>query len=343
MRPLTRLVRSLLLMKELGATEMKTLRSFLYGVLLIAFGSLHSQVAAQTAEQGDLIHACADQEGVLRMVAVSAPCPAGQTSLLLQKWSPPDAPKPDDDSKGGKQTCSSDSKQLSDLEQRVKKLEDSPEGSLGKSRVTAPFEVVNRSGKRIFYVDDGIAALYNTGGKDVAWISASPSGGNFIAQSTSGSLITTLGASGQTAGLTVAEDGKNRLEIARRPDVGTYRALFYSSTGKAVAGIGQSQGAAGLAFVADINGNIKARMTNSQDGKGRINITPNSDADSIAELTEGAHGGGKLFICSPGNCDPPMVEAGDAGGYGIVRAGPMGFNPGVGLLGLPGSFIMGKQ
>jgi hypothetical protein len=300
-------------------------------------------VQAQTQDQGDIIHVCSDQEGVLRMVPVAAACPQGQQSLLLQKWSPPEPPKPDDDNNGKPPSPADDSK-LKDLEQRVKKLENSPDcGAPGKSRVVAPFEVVDRNGKRIFYVNDGVAELYNSAGKDVAWISASASGGNFLAQSSAGNLLTSFGASGQSAGMTVSEDGNPRLNIGRRPDLGTYRALFYSASGQAVAGIGQSQGAAGLAFVADSGGVIKARMTNSQDGKGRINISQTTDGTSIAELTEGEHGGGKLFICTPGGCDPPMVEAGDAGGYGIVRTGPMGFNPGVGLLGLPGSFIMGKK
>ncbi len=39
-----------------------------------------------------------------------------------------------------------------------------------------------------------------------------------------------------------------------------------------------------------------------------------------------------------------MVEAGVVPqGFGVVRAGPDGFSPGVGLLGLPGSYIAGKK
>ena len=38
-----------------------------------------------------------------------------------------------------------------------------------------------------------------------------------------------------------------------------------------------------------------------------------------------------------------MVQAGvNEYNVGVVRAGPAGFHPGVGILGLPGSFIAGK-
>jgi hypothetical protein len=39
-----------------------------------------------------------------------------------------------------------------------------------------------------------------------------------------------------------------------------------------------------------------------------------------------------------------MVEAGStAEGIGVVRTGPEGFKPGMGVLGLPSSYISGKQ
>jgi hypothetical protein len=38
-----------------------------------------------------------------------------------------------------------------------------------------------------------------------------------------------------------------------------------------------------------------------------------------------------------------MVEAGDAGGYGIVKAGPKGFETTPVILALPGSVISGKH
>ena len=322
--------------------RLKILLAFAFGCLATStIGRVAVHVSAQGDKEGGNIHVCAAQDGVLRMVDPLATCPAGQRSLILKKASSDvDLDKPKDKNND---VSPIDKAKLNELDQRLKKLESADCGSVGRSKVVAPFEVVDRQGRRIFYVNDGIAELYNSSGKDVAWIAASNSGGNFVAKSIAGDLMTTFGASGESSGLVITEDGNKRLELGRRPDKGTYRVLFYQKAGLPVAGIGQSEGGSGLAFVADTNGVIKARMTNSQDGKGRVNISRTSDGLAIAELTEGVNGGGKLFICSPGGCDPPMVEAGDAGGYGIVRAGPMGFNPGVGLLGLPGSFIMGKK
>jgi hypothetical protein len=43
------------------------------------------------------------------------------------------------------------------------------------------------------------------------------------------------------------------------------------------------------------------------------------------------------------NVGAPMVEAGvNEANIGVVRAGPASFAPGVGILGLPGSYIAGK-
>ena len=68
----------------------------------------------------------------------------------------------------------------------------------------------------------------------------------------------------------------------------------------------------------------------------------NGSGQSIAELTEGESKGGRLALFS--SSGENMVVAGvDAGGFGVVRAGPESFKPGYGLLGLPGSYIAGKR
>jgi hypothetical protein len=68
----------------------------------------------------------------------------------------------------------------------------------------------------------------------------------------------------------------------------------------------------------------------------------NNNQQSVAELTEGESKGGRLAIFN--SSGENMVVAGVAEeGFGVVRAGPEAFKPGVGILGLPGSFIMGKK
>jgi hypothetical protein len=321
--------------------KIKILLAFALGCLVtLIFARLEFSVSAQ-GNENPIVHVCVGADGVLRMVDPTATCPDGQRSMLLKRAEPDvDADKP----KGNDQPSPIDQAKLDELNRRLKKLESMDCSSLGKSKVTAPFEVVDRSGKRIFYVNTGLAELYNSSGEDVAWMAASNSGGDFIARSTSGSLMTTFGASGQSSGLNITEGGNKRVDLGRNTDSGTYRLIFYNG-GHAVAGIGeQRDGSGGSVGVDTSDGVIKAEMLVSKTtGRGVVWVS-SAINKPVAQLTEGDHGGGLLVICgSGGQCNPPMVDAGDAGGYGLVRTGPMGFNPGVGLLGLPGSFIMGKK
>jgi hypothetical protein len=295
---------------------------------------------SQTQTTGSA-HVCADKDGVLRMIGLTADCPAGQRSFVFKTTGALGADQPKEAKSGD--TSQIDQAMLEQLNRRISKLENEESSTPGKSKVVAPFQVVDRSGRTIFYVNDEIAELFNKAGESVARIDALPEGGKFLTRSTGTGLESVFGAYGQDSGLMLYENKTKRLELGRRPDKGTYRALFYAGGGPPVAGIGQSEGGTGLAFVADTAGNMKARMLINREGKGRINITNASDGESLAEITQGEHGGGIFFLCSPSGCNPPMVDAGDAGGYGLVRTGPLGFNPGVGLVGAPGSFLMGKK
>ena len=311
--------------------------AFVFGCLAAAIiGKVAVRVGAQADGEGGIVHVCVAQDGVLKIAAPTAVCPNGQRSLLLKRAdSDVDLDKPKD-----KETPPVDKAKLDDLDQRLKKLEGTDCAALGKSRVVAPFEVVDRTGKRIFYVNDGIAELYNGSGKSVAWIAASNGGGNFVAKSAAADLLTTFGASGQSTGMIITENGVQRVDLGRDPKQGTFRLRFFSSGGKDTAGIGQSSAGPGLAFVADIAGNLKARMGISG-GKNGIFWVANGSGQSVAELTEGESQGGRLSLFS--SRGENMVVAGvAAGGFGVVRAGPEGFKPGGLLLGLPGSYIAGK-
>lgn len=74
-------------------------------------------------------------------------------------------------------------------------------------------------------------------------------------------------------------------------------------------------------------------------GKPALDMT-SYQGTAIVEITEGSNGGKLQLGDLSGNA---MVEAGvTQGGLGLVRTFPMG-NPGRALLGLPGTFILGKQ
>jgi hypothetical protein len=78
----------------------------------------------------------------------------------------------------------------------------------------------------------------------------------------------------------------------------------------------------------------------AEDGKPILNMT-NDNFVTVLALTQGSTGGGYLTL---GNASgESTVEAGTtAEGVGLVRAFPLG-NPGAGLVGMPGTFILGRR
>lgn len=324
---------------------MKPFNIFLAAVFAFVTAGLHSGLASDVHAQGreGAIHVCVAEDGVLRLAAVDSMCPAGQKSLYLATGgdlaNKSAAPKPDDPQSASLQ------RRLVELEQRVKDLEDAAgRGELGQ-KVVAPFEVVDRSGKRIFSVEDGNARyvnLFNRDGKQVAGIGATAPGGYFFASSATSDLFARVTAEGSSSGVTVEENEVIRLDLGRDKGKGTYRLKFFTNAGTDVAGIGEStETKGGLAVIQDESGRTRASIgVRSGEGGGGIFIH-NSRGTMVAGLTEGSAKSGLLLINS--SAGQPMVEAGvTAEGFGVVRAGPEGFKPGVGILGLPGSYIAGK-
>src|ERR1035437_4016711 len=310
----------------------KIILAFALGCLVtLAIGRLVVHVRAQGDDQGGNIHLCADKDGVMRLTAPTATCPNGQRSLVLKKAS--------SDAQVDEPKENPDEKKLEDINRRLQKLENMGCAGLAK-RITAPFEVVDREGKRVFYVDKNAAGVFNSTGKLSTWMVANPEGGLFVAQSEKSTVYFGINEA-VTTGFGIKENGQLRVALGRNPDAGTYSLRFVNASGQSIAGIGESfDTKAGLALIYDQSGNRKASIGVTPDGKGSVEVF-GGNKKAISQLTEGSHNGGRLLVYSSDGT--VMVEGGDAGGYGIVRAGPMGFNPGVGLLGLPGSFIMGKQ
>src|SRR5258708_22132085 len=94
------------------------------------------------------IHVCVASGNVLQLVAPVATCEHGQNSLYFKKVDPSTNGK---DASGSKDAAIN-KERLADLERRLKELEDSTADGKLANRVVAPFEVVDRAGKRIFYV-----------------------------------------------------------------------------------------------------------------------------------------------------------------------------------------------
>jgi hypothetical protein len=297
-----------------------------------------SLVSAQ--DDGGPVHACVAQNGAIRVVPLTAACPADQQSVLLQK---PDATVDVDQGKGKKKNndelSSADKAILNDLDSRLHKMEAMDCSSIGKNKVVAPFEVVDRDGKRVFYVDNNAAGLFNSSGQAVAKAIADPQGGLFTVET--GNTMSLFGISDTVTGFGIKENSKLRVDLGKNSRLRNYRLIFKSASGNPVAAIGISpDNNGGLATVGDQSGATKATLGLSKNGAGLIEIL---GLKTVAQMTESElHHGGRLWL---GNVDGlGMVEAGDAGGYGMVRVGPKGFEfiPTPGLA-LPGSVIIGKR
>jgi hypothetical protein len=226
---------------------------------------------------------------------------------------------------------------LAALEQRAKDLEQAAGGGQVNQKVVAPFEVRDRVGRPIFSVTD-VVKVYS-GGKERAQMFVGGDQGMFFAPWASGGVTASLG--GGPDSFDMGENGLTRISLGMNDRKRNDR-LEFKSNSRLIAQIGEDPGThTGLALVFDKSGSLRARMAGGPDG-GLVDVL-GAKKVPIVQLTESHSKGGELLICGTNSCPPTMVEAGDAGGYGIVRAGPKGFNPGVTMLGLPGSVIAGKK
>lgn len=76
-------------------------------------------------------------------------------------------------------------------------------------------------------------------------------------------------------------------------------------------------------------------------GSGIVEVV-NGEGVGVARMSAAGYDGAGLLQLTNAS-GTVMVEAGvTKDGIGVVRAGPAGFNSGVGFLGLPGSLIQGR-
>jgi hypothetical protein len=233
------------------------------------------------------------------------------------------------------------------LEDRVRQLERElgQRASIG-AKVTAPFEVLDEGGKRLFVVGRPFgpatrpgAYLYNTSGQAVALMSSGPAGGIVRALSdTDQNTSVGIGISSEGPGIIVREADKVRLELGKTPS-GRFGLRVTSAGGTPVAGFGESQAGSGVAIIYSANGEKRALMSVVESGKGQLSVVGES-GNEIISLVQGASGGGKLEISNASGA--LRVEAGvNPSDTGVVRAGPEAFPSVFG--GFPVSFIVGKK
>ncbi len=303
----------------------------------VLFGGTTSRVQAQGGAAA--AHACLASDGTLRLSA-AASCPDGQRSLYLAESAAAEPPPPSNDAATDTGASDASSRDLADLAARLDRLERAAGTGELAAKVVAPFEVVDRGGQVIFAVREDSVAVFNGGGKKVAAILPTDVGATIAVYSATTDLQAVMGVGAKSVGVSIIQGPQRRIDLGRDPEQGNYRLRFFSQNGKDVAGIGEgSGGGAGVAAIADRDGNLRARMYVSTADLPLFRID-NTDMP-IAVLTEGANREGLLQLFN--SAGARMVEAGGtAEGVGVVRAGPESFKPGYGLLGLPGSYLSGK-
>ena len=315
------------------------LLAFVIGCLLnLLLGRAVIYAQAPGNSQGGYVHACAGQDGVLRMVALTASCPSGQRSLMMENvtWEFEQNPPIDKNPDG----ITLDKATLEDINRRLAELEKLGCTAIGKRRVVAPFDVVDRSGKLIFSVIENRVSLFDGGNAPVAAVAAFQEGGIFFAKGGDNTVSFGINAP-RLAGLTVSEQGKRRIELGKSLEKGNYRLGFFSSSDQMIAGLGQSPTTlAGIALVSDAQGRRRAVMEVPEDGRGRIGVMSGGDKP-IAAISEGEHATGLFYACAAGgSCNPVMVSAGtNEKGVGVVATGPRFFVQGP--TGALGSFLVG--
>jgi hypothetical protein len=306
------------------------LPAFASGVVVSAIAcSLLVPLGAQ--ENKKVIVACADAEGTMRLNDPPGPCRPGERRLVLKAPELED-PKKDEEPKD---------KRVAQLDERLKALEERNKlGRMLGSKVVAPFEVTNEAGKRVFYVDEGMVTAHNQAGAVVARIVANENGGYFEGRSATSPVSAAIGSSREQVGVMIQDGDRRRVSLGRN-DKGHYGVRIFNASDKIVAGLGQSAAGTGVALVADAEGNPKAQMYVLPSGAGMVEVV-NAKGQGVATMSAAGHGGAGLLQLTNAS-GTVMVEAGVLPtGIGVVRAGPAGFNSGVGFVGLPGSLIQGK-
>jgi hypothetical protein len=312
-----------------SATSFARLSAFGCGAV-IAFVVLVSRQDLDAARRVIVLHTCAGADSTLKVTEPNMPCAPEERRVRLQLIREEEECKEGDD-------------RVAKLEQRLRDLEARDRrGTLRGRRVVAPFEVVMRKGEghsKLLRIEEQNVTFYNGDQKPVAWIVADNSGGMLLTQTVAGDRQAMISSQGKRAHVLIKENDQDRIDLGRQNN-GRYSLLVSGAQNKVVAGIGQSKAGSGLVLVADAAGAERAKMwVDSPAGGGRVDVA-NSSSAIVGVISAGAQAGHLQLTDSGGK---PMVEAGVIdSGAGVVRAGPLMRDSGVGLVGLVPSYILGK-
>jgi hypothetical protein len=200
----------------------------------------------------------------------------------------------------------------------------------------------------------GVHVFDSAGARAIAALGTTQSGLPMlvVGEPEGGGVVIGVGASQSGAIVVRRDDGSVAVDIAQTE--GFYGVTVAGASGTPLARLGEARNGAGAVSTFDPTGNLRAVMNGLN---GEIHVVDASGASRATMVAEGAFsirsaggatlvrigegtGGGLLQIANSGG--NAMVEAGvHPTGAGIVRAYPLG-SPGGGMVGMPGTFIMGR-
>lgn len=204
----------------------------------------------------------------------------------------------------------------------------------------------------------GVYVLDTAGAKAVAELTADTKGNGklTIGDSNAGGVTMGVGASGAGVHVVRRADGKVGVDVSQLEGRPMAVRVLDAAGSKPLAMLGVAANGAGVVATYDPAGNLRAIMNGLQGeihtidaaGKSRATMTAegafsirNTQGTTVVRIGEGSAGGGALQMANSGG--NAMVEAGTLPtGVGVVRAYPLGTSA-AGLIGLPGTFIMGRE
>ncbi len=245
----------------------------------LCFGVLVTLVALNVQAGGDPIPVCVGSGGTLRLIDMNLSCRAGEQKKLFAEWEPEAAEPPDEED----ERIPKLQKQLQEMTRRVAALEKENEQEKGRpkepqtrtntqlaARITAPFEVVGRSGKVILRVAEKVSS---TSGQGAQVTIGAGDGGNYAVRvhKDGGSFVAGVGQARGGSGLVTVMDDNGKIVAsmsARDHSVSVYK---------------DDKAAASL--VLDERGGTVAVY---------------QDAQAVAYLTRSSHGNGGNLTLSDG-------------------------------------------
>jgi hypothetical protein len=322
-----------------------TFAAFACGIAAVVGAHVVMVTLVAQGSTDDVVDVCVTAENAMRLTGTDAECGPGERRVRLKE--PP-----------VEKICEQKPADVEGLRRRLEQLEGRSAERLENQSTIAPFKVVNEAGITVFSVEEATQAptpaaveIFNDVGTRVAVLAANAEGGAVTVESTArrgvsvgvpvSAVSATLSAYGEYLGADVRVGSSRRLSLGRGAD-GRYAFRVLSLAGKMVAEVGESDECSGIVSVFDAAGNKRVRLDcESAQGSGMVAVS-NVDGLDVAMLSARAAGSSGLLQLTNGS-GTVMVEAGVlATGIGAVRAGPGGFQHGLGFLGLPASYIEGK-